>query len=242
MARIYFFQPISVMYFSEGLHEQCGVFAIRTQDELATLKAKIGTDELVHRGQTSCGFDYRDVGGEIVPPFLSSGPSHTSFRELDFESMKSHFAMGHNRYGTQGDRQDLRYAHPQLYDSPRGSIAVMFNGHIANAMQLKKEMESGGIVFGLPDSDLEVLGKLIASYENPLDGFRAVREKAIGSYAIVVLTREGIYAMRDPHGIKPISIGVSEHDIAVASESCAFDELEMELDRDIKPASHRRAI
>jgi amidophosphoribosyltransferase len=74
-----------------------------------------------------------------------------------------------------------------------------------------------------------------------------------GAYSIVILSREGIFAARDPNGVRPLSLGTREGSPVVASETCAFDLIGARYERDVEPgeivklsregvASHRFAF
>ena len=56
-----------------------------------------------------------------------------------------------------------------------------------------------------------------------------------GSYALVMMTREAIYGVRDPWGIRPLCIGKRGNSYMLASESCAFDIVGGQFVRDVLP-------
>ena len=56
-----------------------------------------------------------------------------------------------------------------------------------------------------------------------------------GAYSTVVMTKHAIVAFRDPHGIRPLSLGRLDDRFVVASESCAFDIIGAELMREVHP-------
>src|ERR1700680_3715807 len=56
-----------------------------------------------------------------------------------------------------------------------------------------------------------------------------------GAYSLLVLTRDELYAIRDPHGFRPLSLGRLGDAWLVASETCAFDLLGAEYVRVIEP-------
>ena len=60
-----------------------------------------------------------------------------------------------------------------------------------------------------------------------------------GAYSTVVMTKRAVVAFRDPHGVRPLSLGrLGDGTYCVASESCAFDIIGAELVREV---SARRA-
>ena len=56
-----------------------------------------------------------------------------------------------------------------------------------------------------------------------------------GAYSTVVMTKRAIVAFRDPHGVRPLSLGRLGDRFVVASESCAFDIIGAELMREVHP-------
>ena len=56
-----------------------------------------------------------------------------------------------------------------------------------------------------------------------------------GAYSTVVMTKRAIVAFRDPHGVRPLSLGRLDDRFVVASESCAFDIIGAELMREVHP-------
>src|SRR5690606_40569424 len=56
-----------------------------------------------------------------------------------------------------------------------------------------------------------------------------------GGYAIAALTPEGIFAVRDPHGIRPLVLGRLDGAYLLASETCALDAVGAEVLREVEP-------
>ena len=56
-----------------------------------------------------------------------------------------------------------------------------------------------------------------------------------GAYSTVAMTKHAIVAFRDPHGVRPLSLGRLGERFVVASESCAFDIIGAELMREVQP-------
>ena len=59
--------------------------------------------------------------------------------------------------------------------------------------------------------------------------------KVRGAYAFVLMTPEQLIGLRDPHGIRPLSLGKTPSGYVLASETCAFDTIGAEFVRDIEP-------
>jgi amidophosphoribosyltransferase len=79
------------------------------------------------------------------------------------------------------------------------------------------------------------------------DRIRHAMSRWVGAYSLVILTRDRIYAVRDPWGFRPLSVGVLPNGgFAAASETGALQTLGCEAIRDVQPgeivAMHRRAL
>ena len=85
--------------------------------------------------------------------------------------------------------------------------------------------------------------------EHVEDAIADVLPRLRGAFSIVAMTKDRVVAFRDPHGLRPLALGVlepgpdadgrgSDHDqprYCVASESCAFDIIGAKLVRDVEP-------
>lgn len=52
---------------------------------------------------------------------------------------------------------------------------------------------------------------------------------------MVILTKDKLIGVRDPHGIRPLCLGKTEEGYVLSSESCALDAIGAELVRDVDP-------
>ena len=64
-----------------------------------------------------------------------------------------------------------------------------------------------------------------------LDAFRQIE----GAYSICILTDDKLFAVRDPHGVRPLAFGKLEESFVFASETCAFDIISADYIRDVEP-------
>jgi amidophosphoribosyltransferase len=144
-------------------------------------------------------------------------------------------AIGHNRYSTAGGN-DLKNVQPLSVNFAFGNLALSHNGNLINAQVLRHELEAYGAIFQ-STSDSEVIIHLIAHSRADtllariIDALTQVR----GAYSVVLQTDEGIIAVRDPHGFRPLCLGRLGDTYLVASETCAFDLLGAEVVREIEP-------
>ena len=220
------------MELSGGFRDECGVFGVSDSDDAARL-AYLGLYALQHRGQESAGIATLDDGRLHVEREM--GYVADVFNETRLSRLPGRTAIGHVRYSTAGASL-LINAQPIVFATGRGPLALAHNGNLVNAREIRAGLESSGALF-TTTSDSEVILHLVARSKAPTltlaiaDALLEVR----GAYALVILSREGIFAARDPNGIRPLSLGAREGSPAVASETCAFDLIEARFERDVEP-------
>ncbi len=143
-------------------------------------------------------------------------------------------AIGHVRYSTTGGGS-WENAQPVWRDDGR-ELALAHNGNLTNAVELWGELKERGIAFR-GTSDSEIIAALLSSHDGKLieDAVADVMPRLEGAYSTVVMTKRAIVAFRDPHGVRPLSLGRLDDRFVVASESCAFDIIGAELMREVHP-------
>ena len=220
-------------YDDDRLHEECGVFGIWGHPEAAALAA-LGLHALQHRGQEAAGIVSYD-GGHFYS-HRAAGLVGDNFNSAEvIEALKGHNAVGHTRYSTTGETM-MRNVQPLFAEYSFGGFAVAHNGNLTNALTLRKELKSRGCLFQ-STSDTETLVHLIAVStaetveQRMIDALKQIK----GAYSIVALTADGrMVGVRDPHGVRPLSIGRVGDAYILASESCAFDIIGAEFVRDVE--------
>lgn len=214
-----------------GFSDECGVFGVCDSEDAANL-AYLGLYALQHRGQESAGIASLDEGRIRVEREM--GYVADVFDEARLSRLPGRTAIGHVRYSTAGASL-LENAQPIVFATGRGPLALAHNGNLVNAREIRNVLESKGAMF-TTTSDSEVILHLVARSQAPtLTG--AIAEALLevrGAYSIVILSREGIFAARDPNGIRPLSLGVREGSPVVASETCAFDLIGAKFERDVE--------
>jgi amidophosphoribosyltransferase len=219
------------------LREECGVVAIHGHPDAAR-QAYLALYALQHRGQESAGIATAD--GQHLANIKGMGLVSEIFTDDVLSKLPGPMAIGHTRYSTTGDSALLN-AQPIRVDSTKGLIAIAHNGNLVNLGNLKARLEREGAYFQTT-SDSEIIVQLIA--HSPagtlVDCIADSLAQVEGAFSIVMMTRDRIFAARDPRGFRPLSIGriknPGEPDtIVFASESCAFDLLRAEFVRDVLP-------
>jgi len=214
------------------LKEECGVFGIYNNLEASNL-TYLGLHALQHRGQESAGIVTSD--GVNLHKHRDMGLVSDIFSEEVLSELPGKNAIGHVRYSTTGSSQ-LKNMQPIVINYFRGPLAIAHNGNLTNAKNLRDELEADGAIFQ-STTDTEVIVHLIAkSKEEKL--VRRIIEALMrckGAYSLMFLTPEYMIAARDPYGFRPLAVGKLGDSPVFASESCAFDLIEADFEREVEP-------
>jgi amidophosphoribosyltransferase len=220
--------------FSDSPHEECGIIGVYAPAEDVARMTFFGLFALQHRGQEAAGIAVSD--GQTVRSHKDVGLVGQVFNPQNLAPLQGKYAIGHTRYSTSGASLQ-RNAQPFVIETQHGPLAVAHNGNIVNAGELRGELLRHGV--GLSStSDTEVITMMLAGAEGSTwnERLKNTMKKWEGAYSLVVLTREGVLAVRDPWGFRPLSVGMlpgGGH--AAASESGALRTLGCEAVREIKP-------
>ena len=219
------------------LNEECAVFGASLAIEEAGGVTYNGLLALQHRGQEGAGIavakDYRIVCIKGVGLVSEVFPSD----RLD-EIPKGRVAVGHTRYSTTGTNTRENVG-PFVTEYLTGRIATAHNGNITNAPDIRRELNSYGLLFNAT-SDSEVISSLIAFHitkeKNALLGIIRASNSLKGAFSLVIASSKNkLIAVRDPNGFRPLCIGKNDLGYAVASESCALEVCGFEFLRDVLP-------
>ena len=221
----------------DKLREECGVVAIHNHPDAAR-QAYLALYSLQHRGQESAGIATADH--ENLWNIKGMGLVAEIFTDDVLAKLPGSLAIGHTRYSTTGDSALLN-AQPIRVDSTKGLIAIAHNGNLVHLGNLRTQLEREGAIFQTT-SDSEIIVQLIAHSKEPtlIDAIADSLRQVEGAFSIVMMTRDRIFAARDPRGFRPLSMGrIANADgtetIVFASETCAFDLLRATYDREVKP-------
>ncbi len=216
----------------DHFHDHCGVFGIFGHPEAAKM-AYLGLYALQHRGQESAGIASTD--GANVHVHKSLGHVQEIFTPDVIAQLPGAVAIGHTRYSTAGDTS-LMNAQPVVIDCNKGKLALGHNGNLTNALEVRRRLEHRGSIFQ-STSDTEVIVHLIArsSSRNLSGAIADALNQVEGAYSLLLLTRDEIYAIRDPRGFRPLCLGRLNGAWVAASETCAFDLIDAEYVREVEP-------
>jgi len=220
--------------FSESPHEECGIIGIFAPNEDVARMTFFGLFALQHRGQEAAGIAVAD--GQVLSMYKNVGLISQVFRQNALDELKGHYAIGHTRYSTTGSSL-IRNAQPFMIETMNGPLALAHNGNLVNSAELRDEMLHQGVGFS-SSSDSEVMTMMLArdAGETWEARIKVAMRKWRGAYSLVILTRDCVYAVRDPWGFRPLSVGMLPGGgYAVASETGALRTLGCEALRDVKP-------
>lgn len=193
-----------------------------------------GLYALQHRGQVSAGIAVNNNG--FVDYFKDLGLVHEVFPKDVIDRLMGNIALGHVRYAYKGEARTTKNAEPLVVGYKRGALALVHDGSIVNAQSIREELEDKGTIFQ-SDIDAEVIANLIARYhrDDVEEAIIKALEDIKGSYGLIIMTNDRLIGARDPHGVKPLSLGRFGESYLLASETCAFDTIGAEFVRDIQP-------
>lgn len=212
----------------------CGVFAaINFRDEAIFPYIYWGLRAQNHRGHQSHGFLTYDNGRVYLHKRLGLVPKLlTSNIQEWLKRLPGHAGLGNVRYTTSGKSDEtsiIQGTQPVTASLNKLKLAISFNGNIANAMLLRKELEQSFPGFSYNcDSDI-VCQKLLLELDksgNLAEAVAACMHSLDGAFSVAGITAEGeLFAFKDPHGIKPLCAGHSPDGAtyAFSSETVSLD-------------------
>ncbi|WP_405147215.1 glutamine--fructose-6-phosphate transaminase (isomerizing) [Sphaerisporangium sp. NBC_01403] len=195
----------------------CGIVAYIGPKDAAPILLE-GLQRLEYRGYDSAGLVVNNKGLKVrkvkgrVADLAAAVPAR----------FKGGLGIGHTRWATHGVPNDVN-AHPHLDGEER--IAVVHNGIIENADELRAKLVADGAVF-VSETDTEVLAHLIARTVQDTDSLEEAVRKAlksiVGTYGIAVLDAERTGEIVVARNGSPIVIGIGEKEMFCASDVAAL--------------------
>jgi len=219
------------------LQDKCGIAGAYSHNKSDKISRAIyyGLYALQHRGQESAGISVHS--GNEMSTYRGMGLVCEVFNNGNIKGLDGYVGIGHVRYSTTG-KSKIENSQPFFEEFDHGTIAVAHNGDIINSRELREELEQQGYEFK-SSTDSEVICHLLTKeYTKTRDIVKTIREvskRLTGSYALVILINNELIAVRDPMGIKPLSLGKKDDITLIGSESVAFDVLGGEYVRSVEP-------
>ena len=211
--------------------DMCGIFGIEGDGDAANL-AYLGLYALQHRGQESVGI----VSWDDTRLHVERGMGHVAdiFSARVLKRLPGERAIGHTRYSTAG-QSVINNAQPLVVKTSMGPLGIVHNGNLVNAQTIRKRLEKEGSIFQTT-SDTEVILHLMA--RNPrrdvVESLMLALREIRGAYSLLLISEQCLIAARDPHGFRPLALGRYNGKTCFASESCAFDLLEADYERELE--------
>jgi len=219
---------------SEKPREACGIFGIDSPREEAVPLTYFGLHAVQHRGQESTGLAISD--GASIDVRKRMGLVDRLFAQNGIRELNAKLAIGHTRYSTTGG-SSLQNAQPFLLETRYGPVALAHNGNLVNADELREGLLAHGAgLTSSSDSEVMVLMLAAAPGDTWLDRLAHAMQDWVGAFSLVILTVDGVFAARDPWGLRPLTVGLlPDGGHAVCSETSALDIIGCEAVREVRP-------
>ncbi|MFV8128557.1 glutamine--fructose-6-phosphate transaminase (isomerizing) [Streptomyces syringium] len=197
----------------------CGIVGYIGKRDVAPLLLE-GLQRLEYRGYDSAGIALHASG---KTGGLKSAKAKGRVRELEARLPKrfnGSTGIAHTRWATHGAPNDVN-AHPHL--DAEEKVAVVHNGIIDNASDLRARLTAEGFVF-VSDTDTEVLAHLIARSEAGTleEKVREAVKHIEGTYGIAVLHADFPDRIVVARNGSPVVLGIGEKEMFVSSDVAAL--------------------
>lgn len=208
-----------------------GFFGVASKEN-CTLELFHGIDYHSHLGTRRGGMAmYGEAGFQRAIHNIENSPFRTKF-EKDAEEMNGRLGIGCiSDYEPQ----------PLLIQSHFGSFAITTVGKINNEKELLEKLYTHGHTHfqemsGGKINATELIASLICKADSLVEGIRFVQGLVDGSMAMLLMTKEGLYAARDKYGRTPLFVGKREDGYCVSFESFAYINLGFSDYKELGPA------
>jgi amidophosphoribosyltransferase len=212
--------------------EYCGLFGI-INNKHASWLTYMGLFAQQHRGQEACGIVSAHKGQLVIHKGM--GLVSDVFTKDILAKFKGDMAVGHVRYSTTGSSV-IKNAQPLLVDYAKGTVCIAHNGNLVNSLELRKYLEQQGSIFQTT-TDSEIIIHFMAKAKSPnmVESLIYALSKVRGAYSLVLMDGKQIIGVRDPLGIRPLSLAKMGGAWCLASETCAFDLIGANFVREVEP-------
>ena len=220
---------------------KCGILGVYNNTNYCNIPNFIKSlDKLQHRGLESCGVCYNINNKMSI--YKQNGLVKDVFKFIidnpdSYENDNPKYMIGHTRYSTSGSKlENLEDQIQPFYGKNKtlGAFSFAFNGNIPymdsyNNLNINfsyekdKYLDTDLIKCFLENSNYYSWEKLLVEFV----------KKIYRAYCLLIMTKDGLYAIRDTFGMRPLCIGINGSNVCVSSESCAF--IKYDYERFIKP-------
>ncbi len=217
----------------EHLNEKCGIVGIYGKGLDVARLSFFGLFALQHRGQEASGITTSD--GTQLYTHKGAGLVASVYHEEAIAGLHGYLSVGHNRYSTSGGGA-LDHAQPVISD--KNNFALAHNGNLPSVKMLQSFLEEHNVLKN-DRSDSEYIYDAIefhlSSGESIESAVTKVYPLITGAFAITMMTKDTLVAIRDSHGMRPLCLGKIGDGYMVASETCALKTVGAEFIRYVNP-------
>ena len=194
----------------------CGIIGYVGKQPAAPILLS-GLRRLEYRGYDSAGIAL--LSGKGLRTHKAAGKLQQLESRLP-KRLSGRTGIGHTRWATHGEPSDIN-AHPHTDAANR--IAVVHNGIIENAAELREKLETGGYELQ-SETDTEILAHLIAARaDQGLEkALRATLELVHGTYGVAVIDATQPDKIVIARNGSPVIIGIGDREMFVASDVAAL--------------------
>ena len=213
------------------LKEKCGIFGIYSKDTEIARYAFFSLFALQHRGQEASGITTSD--GDKLHTYKGVGLVSAVYTEDAINHLKGYMGIGHNRYSTSAGGA---LAHAQPVVNKRETFALAHNGNLPSVKALEEFLSSvGKLEAGHSDSELiaDAVWFYIEQGLSLPDAVKKVFPLLTGAFALTMMTKDTLVAVRDSYGMRPLSLGKLGEGYVVASETCALKTIGATIVREV---------
>ncbi|MEK9182472.1 MAG: amidophosphoribosyltransferase, partial [Patescibacteria group bacterium] len=215
------------------LKEKCGIVGIYGKGLPVSRLAFFSLFALQHRGQEASGITTNDE--DHLHTHKGAGLVAQVYKEKDIEKLHGYIGIGHNRYSTSGGGA-LDHAQPVLNND--FSFALAHNGNLPSVTALEKFLSSKKIL-KKDRSDSELIADAIDFHikrgSSIPEAVKKVFPLMTGAFALVMMDKDTLVAVRDTYGMRPLSLGKIGKGYIIASETCAISTVGAKFIRDVNP-------
>ncbi|UCG91638.1 MAG: amidophosphoribosyltransferase [candidate division WOR-3 bacterium] len=190
------------------------------------------TDYHSHLGTSYGGIAISD--GAVTNKKIHS-IARSQFKARFIEDFDYLHMQGNRGIGVISDRD----TQPLIMRLRFGEYAMCGAGYIDNQDKLASQLIDEGVVFSeMPNgkvNQIELVAKLINKGKTLKDGIDYMYTQIDGSMSLLLLGKEGIYAVRDKYGRTPLVLAQKNGDKIVVSETCSYKNLGFETKKYLGP-------
>jgi amidophosphoribosyltransferase len=157
------------------------------------------------------------------------------FTEKDIQKLQGYIAIGHNRYST-SKSSSVKHAQPVFVEDV--GLTLVHNGNLPSTKALEDYLASKNAAYKtLSDSEMvaEAIAIEMRQGQTLPDATQKIYPLITGAFSILMMSRDMLVAIRDPFGIRPLSMATLNGGFVFSSETCALHPIGAEFTRDVNP-------